>query len=101
MTFITQLLLFSAITFASTLPLMKVSQIVRKPFNRRRWFGSAAIFALVAAGLAAISRNLVDSCLAERNNGCVDIGGAGGQALLLGGFVGWALLSAYLTYNEF
>lgn len=98
--FIIEFVVFFAIMAVSTLPLRRVSQTVRRRFNQKNWLRGAAILAFVTAVLGWSSRDLQQGCLAERNEGCIDVGGAGSQFLLVGGFVAFALVSAYMKYND-
>ena len=98
--FIIEFVIFFTILIASTLPLKRVSSIVKRRFSQKKWLRAAAIVAFSTAGLGWSSRDLQRGCRAEDNQGCVDIGGVGSQVLLIGGFMTFALVSAYLMYND-
>jgi len=98
--FLVEFLIFFAILALSTLPAKYVASIVKRRFSVMKWMRGTAITALVVAGLGWSSRDLQAGCMAERNNGCIDFGGAGSQALVLSGFVLFALSSAYLMYRD-
>ena len=98
--FIVELVVFFAILAVATLPHERVSKIVRRRYDRKKWMRAAGITALFCAVLGWSSRSLQQDCLAERNNGCVDAGGVGTQLVVLGGFVAFALISAYFAYRD-
>ena len=98
--FIVEFAIFFAIFVLSVLPLKRVSTIVRRRFNQRKWLRAAGIMAFAVAGLGWSSRSLQRDCFAQRNEGCVDAGGVGTQAVLIIGFILFALTSAYLTYRD-
>ena len=81
-------------------PLARVAKLAKRRFNREKWLGAAAIVAFIVAGLGWSSRDLVTACKAERNEGCIDIGGAGSQFLFITIFVLVALGNAYMMYND-
>ena len=101
MTFIIQLVIFSAITLVATVPLKMVCAKVKRRHNANRWVLAALIIASITAILGWGSRIMRDACELELEVSCPDVGGAGTQLLLMGGFVFWALLSAYLKYNDY
>jgi hypothetical protein len=98
--FIVELAIFLAITTLATVPHAKVAKYVERPHNTRKWMKWAFLVALLTAGLGWSSRDLQAGCKQERNEGCVDAGGAGSQMLFLGCFVMFALTSAYMLYND-
>lgn len=98
--FIIEFVVFFVIMAASTLPLKRVSTLVQRRFSFKAWLRGAGLVAFTTALLGWSSRDLQRGCLAERNDGCIDFGGAGTQFLLVGGFVAFALISAYLKYND-
>ena len=98
--FVIEFVVFFAILMLSTFPLRRVARIVKRGYNHKKWIRAAAVVSLAAAGLGWSSRDLQQGCLAERNEGCIDVGGAGTQFLLVGGFVIFALISAYMVYND-
>lgn len=100
LTFLVQLVIFGAITGSSAAVAWRVAKLARRRFNTRKWAIGAGIFALAAALVGWSSRSLTNACLSERNDGCIDFGGAGTQFLLLLGYVTWALGSAYFMWNE-
>jgi len=91
---------FLAITTLATVPHARVAQIVKRRHDTRKWMRWAVVVTLLTAALGWSSRDLQTSCKQERNEGCIDIGGAGSQLLLIGGFVVFALASAYMLYND-
>lgn len=100
MRFVLDFAVFFAILAASTLPRLRIARQSRRRHNTGVWLASAGAVALAAAGLGVSSRSLVDSCLQEVNDGCVDAGGAGLQFVLVAGFILVALSSAYLLTRD-
>ncbi|MCH9804583.1 hypothetical protein K0U73_12385 [bacterium] len=98
--FIVQFVIFFVIFVLSLLPLKRVSTIISRRFNQKKWLRGAAITAFIVAGLGWSSRNLQQACRSERNDGCVDIGGVGSQVVVAGLFIIFALASAYMAYND-
>ena len=98
--FFTDFLIYFAITAASSYVVTRVAAHVRRRHNQRKWIMWAAIISAAAAAMGWSSRALVNDCLSERNEGCVDAGGAGWQLILIVGYVIFALISAYLLYND-
>lgn len=98
--FIMEFLIFFAIFAVSIWPVKRASTYVQRRFNQKKWLRAAGIAAFATAGLGWSSRNLQQDCLSERNNGCVDAGGAGTQAVLVIGFVLFSLISAYMIYRD-
>jgi hypothetical protein len=98
--FIVDLAIFLAITTLATVPHAKVAKYVERRHNTRKWMKWAFVVALLTAGVGWSSRDLQAGCKQERNEGCVDVGGAGSQVLILGCFVMFALASAYMLYND-
>ncbi len=98
--FIIEFVIFFAALMVCTLPLKRVAVIAKRRFSQKKWTRAAAIMAFATAGLGWSSRDLQQGCLAERNQGCVDVGGIGTQILLVGGFAAFALISAYMMYND-
>ena len=98
--FITDFVIFFATMALATVPVTKVARAVRRRHNRRKWLMWAGIVAFVVAGLGWSSRDLVTACKSERNEGCIDIGGAGSQFLFVATFVMFALGSAYMMWND-
>jgi len=98
--FLIELVVFGAITGAATLFVARIHRLARRRFKRRNWILTAAAISVATAGIGWTSRDLTSKCLLERNEGCVDPGGAGWQFLLVGGFVVWALSTAYFVWNE-
>lgn len=98
--FVIEFVLFFAFLMACTLPLQRVAVIAKRRFNQKKWIRAAAIMAFATAGLGWSSRDLQQACRAERNQGCIDVGGVGTQFLLVGGFAVFALVSAYTMYND-
>ena len=101
MAFITQFVIVSAITLVSTVPVKLVSAKVQRRHNTKKWTLAALVIASISALLDWGSRRMRDACELELEEACPDVGGAGTQFLLIGGFVFWALLSAYLRYNDY
>lgn len=77
-----------------------VARRVRRRVRPRVWFGSAIAAAFAVAALGWSSRDLTQKCLQERNGGCVDIGGAGTQFVIVVGYVLFALASAFLLVRD-
>ena len=98
--FLIDVVIFGAITQLAVIPICKVSLGRGRRKSPRKWRRAAAICAVAVAALGWSSRSLTADCLAERNEGCVDMGGVGFQVLFLGGFTVYALMMAYLVYNE-
>ena len=99
-TFITEFVVLFVVLALSIWPLKRAAAYAQRRFNQTKWLRAAGIMAFAVAGLGWSSRALRQECFAERNNGCVDAGGAGTQAVLVVGFIGFALVSAYMTYND-
>ncbi len=98
--FIVEFVVLFAIMGLSTLPLTRVARIVKRRHNQRRWLRAAAICAFAVALLGWSSRDLQSGCRAERNEGCIDVGGVGSQVLIVALFVIFSLASAYMMYND-
>lgn len=98
--FAVEFVVFFAVMALSTLPLAHVAKLSKRRHKRRKWLRSAAFVALVVAALGWSSRDLQEGCRAERNEGCIDVGGAGSQLLLVATFVLFALAAAYMMYND-
>jgi hypothetical protein len=98
--FIIEFVIFFLVMWSCTLPLQRVAAIARRRFSQKKWIRAAAVMALIVASLGWSSRDLQQACMAEQNDGCVDPGGVGTQVVIIGGFALFALLSAYLMYND-
>ena len=98
--FIVDLAIFLAITTLATVPHAKVAKFVERRHDTRKWMKWAFVVALLTAGLGWSSRDLQAACKQQRNEGCIDVGGAGSQVLFISGFVVFALASAYMLYND-
>lgn len=98
--FAVDIVIFFAVMALSTLPLAYVARLVKRRHNRRKWMAWAASVAVAVAGLGWSSRDLQKGCKSQNNDGCIDIGGAGSQFLLVAVFVLFALSSAYMMYND-
>ena len=98
--FMVDLAIFLAITTLATVPHAKVAKFVKRRHDTRKWMKWSFVVALVTAGLGWSSRDLQAGCRQERNEGCVDVGGAGSQVLFIGAFVMFALTAAYMMYND-
>lgn len=100
MRFLGEFVVFGVIMFASCFAVITVGKRVRRRVRPKFWAGSAAACALLAAVIGWSSRNLQESCLQERNEGCIDAGGAGTQLLIVAGYVVFALASAFLLARD-
>ena len=98
--FLVEFVVFAAVLATAALPLGWVGRRAGRSSLQGRWFKRAIIVALVAAVLSWSSRDLTGKCEAASNRACFDIGGTGVIVLLVGGFVLWALISAWLLYHD-
>ena len=98
--FIIEFVVFFGFLMLCTVPVWFVAARVKRRIAFKKWVRAAAILAFITAGLGWSSRDLQQSCLAEVNRGCIDIGGVGTQFLLLGGFATYSLGYTYLMWRD-
>lgn len=100
MRFIIEFIVFGALMFASAVPVFVVGKRLRLRVRPPIWAGSAALCALVVAIVGWSSRDLQQKCLQERNDGCIDFGGAGTQFVIVAGYVIFAVATAFLLARD-
>lgn len=98
--FLGELVIYGAIMGAAAMAVITVAKRVRRRVRPRMWIGSAIGCALAVAILGWSSRDLTQQCLAERNGGCVDLGGTGTQFLIVVGYIIFALSSAFMLARD-
>ena len=98
--FLVDFVIYFAITAASSFVVAWVATRGRRRHRQRKWLKWAAVISAAAAAMGWSSRSLRDDCLSERNEGCIDAGGAGWQLILIVGYVLFALGSAYFLYHN-
>jgi len=98
--FLTELVVFNALCLIAALPVAHINKQLRRFDRPRKWFIGAVIAATTAAVLGWSSRVLVEDCLSEINDGCVDIGGQGLQFILVGGYIVFALAAWKMTKDS-
>ena len=94
--FLAQLAIDSAVLFAFTLPLIIVARRNDQKAHIRRFLIAGAIVVVIASLISASSEQMVERCFAAGNMSCNDFGSAGLRFLLMGGYVAFALIEAYL-----
>jgi len=98
--FLAELIIFSGFLLLCTVPVSKINQQLRRFDKPRKWYMAAAICALTAAIIGWSSRVLVEDCLSEINDGCIDIGGQGLQFVIVGGYAVVALATWKMTKDS-
>ncbi|MCP3989213.1 MAG: hypothetical protein GY724_09070 [Actinomycetia bacterium] len=66
----------------------------------RRFLIAAPICGLICGLISATSSRLVDQCESAGNTQCLDAGWTGLLVLVLGGYLGISLLSAYVVFRD-
>lgn len=100
MRFLAELVIFNAACLLASLPVANINKQLRRFDKPKKWYRAAVICAVVAAIMGWSSRVLVEDCLSEVNDGCVDIGGTGLQFLIIGGYIVAALASWKMTKDS-
>jgi len=100
MRFAAELVIFNGVLLLSTLPVASINKQLRRFDRPRKWYIAAVVCATIAAITGWSSRVLVQDCLSEINDGCVDIGGQGLQFIILGGFIVFALSTYKMTKDS-
>ncbi len=100
MRFVAELVIFNAIAFIVAIPVVRINMLLKRFKKPRTWRIAGFVCATVAAIIGWSSRILVEQCLSEINDGCIDIGGQGLQFVIMAGYVVAALSSYKMTKDS-
>ena len=99
-TFLTALVRYTGGLLLASVPVMIIAWRWGRVETIRRFAIAAGLIGLMCALLSLTSKELVDSCIAAGNKNCFDFGADGLQLMLVVGYVGTALVRAFLIYND-
>ena len=100
MRFAAELVIFNALAFVAAIPVVRINRLLRRFDKPRTWRIAGVVCATISAIIGWSSRILVEQCLSEINDGCVDIGGQGTQFVIMAGYVVAALGSYKMTKDS-
>lgn len=98
--FIAQLAFDAAILFVFSIPLIFVARRSGRNAQIRKYLIAGGIVVVFSSIISLTSEQLVESCVAAGNMSCNDYGSAGFRFLLMGGYVAFVLIEAYLIATD-
>jgi hypothetical protein len=98
--FLIRFLTVSILLIGLSSPLLVLARRKRSDHTGRNFIISALVVAVLCGVLAESSARLVRQCFESGSPGCIDIGAAGFQALLIGVYLVAAWVMTYVIWRE-
>lgn len=98
--FLTRFLLVAALLLAFSTPLLVLARSRRDDHTGRNFLIAALVIAAICGVLAESSARLVVQCFESGSPGCVDIGAAGFQVLLIALYLIVTVIMTYVIWRE-